>query len=205
MLFPADQMASQNNHQEDYKSVLNASSGLGKCFPQHLPQTPVFEENFLIFALQLCLTFRLISYWSSLPTFFQKMHTLCKQNLFMLDLLRYICSEINVMNNAGLQYIIYFFPLLLSSIFLTLHTAKSERKYTHRTESKVIVRSWIYSFPRSYGLVQIRIPFLSLYASHYITITPVIPDGKNLSLNCHGLFGHKGERIKTCPHQWVLG
>lgn len=40
-LFPADRMASQNNHQEDYQSVLNASSGLLNCSPQHLPHTAV--------------------------------------------------------------------------------------------------------------------------------------------------------------------
>lgn len=164
MLFSADQMSSQNNHQEDYKSGLNASSGLWKCFPQHLPQTPVFEENFLIFALQLCLTFQLISYWSSPPTYFQKMHTLCKQNLFMLDLLRYKRSELCDEQRWVTVYHI-FFPTPV--VFFFNHTSRCKiGKKVHTYNRKQ--RS--YSFPHSYGIVYIRILFFSpcliLYNNH---------------------------------------
>ena len=72
----------------------------------------------------------------------------------------------------------------------------SNKEETANQEDFPCVFPWVFS------------PFLDLLHFSlwdYIRTTVALPDGKTLSLSCHALFGHEGERFNTCSQWWLLG
>lgn len=111
----------------------------------------------------------------------------------MVYLLRYKCSELSVINNTGLQYIIYF-PHSCCLQFFLHFTLQNWKESAHKEQKANCTDLKLLCFP-TVMLFSKLVSFFSLHASDYITATPALPDGKTLSLNCHGLFGHEGETL----------
>lgn len=95
ILFPADRVALQSSHQEDWPGATRYIIKIVKELPSANPSAVPRLENFLILLCNFGLAFRLISYWSSS--------------------LKYLWV---INNSTKLLYIIHFFsPLGLYSIF----------------------------------------------------------------------------------------
>lgn len=109
----------------------------------------------------------------------------------MVYLPRYKCSELSVINNTGLQQpISYIFPHSCCLQFFLHFTLQNCKESAHKEQKANCTDLKLLCFP-TVMLFSKSVSFFCL--GLYNHATPALPDGKTLSLNCHGLFGHEEE------------